>query len=203
MAGNQVLLVEGKNDHHLIKNLLAVHKIENLTIRPKNGLDLLCSDLPTELKASELLSLGVVVDSDQTPSSRWDSLRHALSAAGYTNVPPAPDQIGTIVQQADYPRVGIWLMPDNRTTGKLEDFVRMLVPSNDQLWIRAEQCVESIPNSLRRFRPVDLPKVYVHTWLAWQEEPGYPMGAAVTRKYLDCDSPQAQAFVNWVRRLTA
>jgi len=77
----------------------------------------------------------------------------------------------------------------------------MLVLPDDLLWTRAENCVRSIPMELRKFRTVDLPKVFVHTWLAWQEEPGYPMGAAVTRKYLNCDAPQASAFVNWVRRL--
>jgi hypothetical protein len=46
-------------------------------------------------------------------------------------------------------------------------------------------------------------KANIHTWLAWQEEPGKPMGQAITAKYLNPKSKQAELFVNWLRALFA
>ena len=44
-------------------------------------------------------------------------------------------------------------------------------------------------------------KALIHTWLAWQEDPGTPLGLAVTKRYLDGDHALAQQFVQWLLRL--
>jgi hypothetical protein len=47
-----------------------------------------------------------------------------------------------------------------------------------------------------------LKKAHVHTWLAWQEEPGTPMGLAITKKYLkNVHSEPCLRFISWIRRL--
>lgn len=99
------------------------------------------------------------------------------------------------------PRVGVWIMPDNRLPGILEDFIRDLVPAGDQLYEYAENCVAGIAPAQKRFRALDLPKVHIHTWLAWQDEPGKPLGQAITKGILDASSPQALNVVSWLKRL--
>jgi hypothetical protein len=42
---------------------------------------------------------------------------------------------------------------------------------------------------------------HIHTWLAWQADPGTPMGLAITKKYLDANAPSAANFLRWVDRL--
>ncbi len=37
----------------------------------------------------------------------------------------------------------------------------------------------------------------MHTWLAWQEEPGKPFGIALKAGYFDHQSPAADHFVDW------
>lgn len=37
----------------------------------------------------------------------------------------------------------------------------------------------------------------IHTWLAWQEEPGKPFGIALKAGYFDHQSPAADHFVDW------
>ena len=44
-------------------------------------------------------------------------------------------------------------------------------------------------------------KAHVHTWLAWQKEPGKPMGQAITKRYLDANAPHAQQLIVWIRKL--
>lgn len=41
----------------------------------------------------------------------------------------------------------------------------------------------------------------LHTWLAWQEQPGTPLGLAITNRYFDANAPHAQQLIAWVRRL--
>lgn len=45
------------------------------------------------------------------------------------------------------------------------------------------------------------PKAHIHTWLAWQEEPGTPMGLAITKRYLNADAPYVQQLMDWISRL--
>ncbi|HYG36132.1 MAG TPA: DUF3226 domain-containing protein, partial [Clostridia bacterium] len=99
------------------------------------------------------------------------------------------------------PRVGLWLMPNNQTNGILEDFLRFLVPTPNPLLEHAQQSIDTIPNGHRSFTTNDEPKALIHTWLAWQQEPGRPFGTAITARYLDAGVPQATDFVNWLRQL--
>jgi hypothetical protein len=73
--------------------------------------------------------------------------------------------------------------------------------SDDVLWNRVERCVDAIPESEQRWRPSYLMKAKMHTWLAWQEEPGAPIGLALTRRYLDGDAEQVQPLLAWIRKL--
>ena len=90
-------------------------------------------------------------------------------------------------------------MPDNQSPGALEDFIRSLVPTSDDLWDKAKLNVDEIPTP--RFPPERRSKAYMHTWLAWQEEPGKPLGQAISARYLDPNAPHAQQLIAWIRRL--
>ncbi|MFH1466552.1 MAG: DUF3226 domain-containing protein [Pseudomonadota bacterium] len=68
------------------------------------------------------------------------------------------------------------------------------------LFVRNFRTFRDLP-APRCFRDVHEPKAVLHTWLAWQEEPGTPMGLALTRRYLDPCHPRAVAFAAWLRRL--
>jgi hypothetical protein len=148
---------------------------------------------------------------DRGVARRWQQVRDILLKTGYTEVPDIPDPSGTIVglSQQDLPNVGIWLMPDNQQSGTLEDFITFLVPSIEQnvLWKATEDCLHKIPDQAslpgteQRFRPKDYNKARIHTWLAWQREPGRPMGQAIAKRFLDVNAPHARTLVAWIRRL--
>jgi hypothetical protein len=54
---------------------------------------------------------------------------------------------------------------------------------------------------LNKYKSVHKAKARIHTFLAWQEEPGVSMGNAIAKSYLRADSEQAVLFVDWLRRL--
>jgi hypothetical protein len=127
-----------------------------------------------------------------------------LRAIGYITISKHPHPDGTIIREPGKPVVGLWLMPDNELPGILEDFVGLLVPDNEKprkLWTRATEAVQLKPDDERLFGPTGTKKAMIHTWLAWQEEPGSPMGPAIRKGFLNPHAPQAQKLIAWLRAL--
>jgi hypothetical protein len=203
MASAHILLVEGKEDLHVFASLMRFHGSPRLfEIAEQDGIDNLKANLPTYLKASDLESLGVVIDADADLGARWQSVRDILKRAGYSNVPAYPAPGGCIIAQPDRPTVGVWLMPDNNSSGNMETFAAFLIPKGDGLWPVARRSVANIPAKLRRFPATALSKAEIHTWLAWQESPGLSIGTGITLRYLDPALPNGVAFFDWMRRLS-
>ncbi len=121
--------------------------------------------------------------------------------SGYNTVPVAPNLNGTIIKEEELPVVGIWLMPDNTIPGMLENFVSFLIRPDDSLWPMAEEVLQKVIEKDRRFRETYQMKAQLHTWLAWQKQPGTPLGLAITNRYLDADAPHAQKLMDWIRQL--
>ncbi len=205
MAGRRILLVEGNDDEHVIKHVCGTRGVQKLDeIKPQDGVEQLLENLPVRLKESDVEVLGIVVDADADLAARWQSLRNRLTKAGYQNVPPHPSADGTILDPPAstlLPRVGIWVMPDNQTTGILEDFLQFLIPEGSPLFEYVQSSVMNIPNGEQRFTELAKPKAIVHTWLAWQKEPGKPLGTAITARFLDPDVEQVDVLVSWLKRL--
>ena len=207
MAGRKILLVEGSDDEHVLKHIFGNHGIPSLDeVKPHGGDTELLESIPVRLRASneEGDVVGIVIDADTSLDARWQSIRDRLIQVGYKNVPDDPDPNGTIFDPPDgslLPRAGVWIMPDNRTPGMLEDFLRFLVPQPDDLFDHVTDSIDSIPIRLRLFSDNDEPKAVIHTWLAWQENPGRPYGTAITARFLDPDVPQVGVLVSWLRRL--
>ncbi|NJL27134.1 MAG: hypothetical protein HC897_04225 [Thermoanaerobaculia bacterium] len=204
MAGRNLLLVEGSDDEHVVTHLCLHHGVPEFEIASQGGIKRLIESFPIRLKQSDLDALGVLVDADTDLQARWRALRQHLVRAGYPKVPKLPKPAGTICQapvDTLLPRLGIWLMPDNKTKGTLEDFLRFLVPAGSPLLAHVQQSVDGIPPGERRFSALAQPKAIIHTWLAWQAEPGKPLGTAITAKYLDASVPQVADFISWLRQL--
>lgn len=196
------LLVEGDDDAQVMYHLLKHYKLhEQLKIKKKDGINILLATLRIELKGSGVQRLGIIVDANTDIQSRWQSLRNRLIESGYDTIPTTPDSDGTIIQQDERPVVGIWLMPTNTVSGMLEDFVSFLVPQGDILWPIAGTVLQQVITQDCRFPPIQKSKAHIHTWLSWQEEPGKPMGQAITKQYLDADAIYAQQLVRWIRKL--
>ena len=204
MPGSKILLVEGKDDEHVLKHICGNRGIPELDVQPIGDAKKLLESFPIRLRASnqEGDAVGVVIDADTDLDSRWQTIYSRLLGVGYTNVPQLPDPNGTILSPPDgslLPKAGIWIMPDNKTSGILEDFLRFLIPQPDPLLQHATASVDSVPE--KRFSDLDRPKALIHTWLAWQKDPGKPYGTAITAKFLDPSQPQADILASWLKRL--
>ncbi len=206
MAGRKILLVEGSDDEHVLKHICGNRGVPHLDeVRTHGGVETLLESIPVRLRLSQDGDIvGVVIDADTDVKARWESLRDRLINVGYQSVPADPTPDGTIVDppaQTLLPRVGVWIMPDNQTNGILENFLRFLVPQECTLFRHVLSSVATIPAADRRFGPLAEPKAIIHTWLAWQEEPGKPLGTAITARFLDPNVAHVDVLVSWLNRL--
>jgi len=221
-TGHSVLFVEGKDDCHALIHLLARHSLvldENdgpVLLKYTGSDSAVLSAITAAVKGSGKHPVGFVVDSDETVPKRWGQIRSKLASVGVTLPAPAAiwsDELpaaGFFAQSVTFERnVGVWIMPNNRTDyGKIEDLLATLVPVTDDLFELAKKStIEAIALSTKR--PPDRKAIQakyerkgqLHSWLAWQQEPGMSYGHALRRKYFEHESEVATAFVVWFKRL--
>lgn len=94
-------------------------------------------------------------------------------------------------------RVGVWLMPDNCTSGALEHFLKDLVDESDPLLALAHDATTAAQDRGATFPAAKHMKAVIHAWLSWQEEPGRPFGTAIAASYFNADSEAALSFLRW------
>jgi len=198
--GRRILLVEGPDDMNVMLNLCARLAVPETFVVQAAGNDReVLKLLRSEPKASNLERLAVILDADTDLERRWGEARGALTAAGYRDMPERPTPGGTIVHGPNVPPAGLWLMPDNRLPGILEDFLAFLVPRGDALLPLVDVFLDGIPEPARRFAAKDRSKARLHTWLAAQEQPGRPLGQAIKARYLDAEATAVAPFLSWLR----
>ena len=200
------LLMEGKDDLYVTAAIRDQHQLtDNFEIVDCEGVENMPDQIIARIKLQrpKIEAIGIVMDADNKLNSRWESLKNLLQAEEYT-VPKQPDKEGTIIEGFDRnPTIGVWIMPDNETEpGMLEHFVERLIPKDDKLHLNVLQILAKIEkDGLNRYSLIHHKKALIHTWLAWQEEPGRPMGTAITTTYLDHNAHLCLLFVNWLNRL--
>jgi hypothetical protein len=211
------LLVEGSDDQHVVIHVMKRHaydwddeKQTRPYVQKLDGyqqLDFtgLSRAIDGTLRSAGTSRLGIVVDADASLEQRWRSLADKLKRYGVL-LPATPDPKGTLIPGAlPNTTVGIWVMPDNRSTGALEHFIAPLVPPDDPCWAFADEAARAAWDrgaaKEQERTEAQRSKRQLYTWLAWQREPGLPPGTALSAKLLGHDSPTALTFVDWFRRL--
>ena len=200
------LIVEGKDDLFVTASIRDRHELaDNFEIINCEGVERIPDQLIARIKLQRptVNAIGIILDADDNLNARWDSLRNILQIEGYVIVSPLNID-GTIVEGLGRnPTIGIWLMPDNETElGMLEHFVEKLIPNDDDLHPKVLQILSTIEEGgLNRYPIIHHKKALIHTWLAWQKEPGRPMGTAITATYLNHNADLCLRFVDWLNRL--
>lgn len=156
-----------------------------------------------QLKDGDLDALGIIVDADLNIKERWQDIRKKINDFELDyKLPDDPEPLGCVIPGKK--RLGIWLMPDNQIEGILEHFIAWMVHDNEdnqRLWRHVEESINTLPDGPRFDPKKDLAKAQIATWLAWQKEPGHPIGLAVSMGYVDAKSPTVDNFINWIKRL--
>lgn len=211
-AHTHVLLVEGQDDRHVVCQLLdrCTRRAEmpHFGVIDKNSLLELLESISVEINAPGREVVGVMVDANSDPQKRWNEVQSKLEtvlrkppfemrekdiASQYLREP------GGLILQSN-PRIGVWMMPDNDTSGELEDFVMQMIPGHDPVWPLSRNYISGIPDEHRKFHAGKVQKAELFAWLAARKEPGR-MGAAIGAGDLSVDGPLAKKFLKWLSDL--
>lgn len=163
-TGSNRLLVEGKTDLHVVLALRNAHKVpQNFGIYECGSDGLALKQLDALIISADPPGvLGVVIDADSPNlTGRWQSIKSILGEYKY-DCPVEPEPTGTIIDSVmEQPRLGFWLMPNNRLDGMLEDFcIEMIDPSAIATVVQCLQIAED--NQCTSFKPVHRSKAIVH-----------------------------------------
>ena len=125
---SHVLLVEGRDDWNVVSEICRRSRsVPDFDILDKGGIRPLLDSIQVEVRLPVRQVVGILTDANANLLSRWDAVSNRLKREGFV-LPKSPDLSGIIIPETeDLPRVGIWLMPDNRSTGELEDFVAAMI----------------------------------------------------------------------------
>ena len=206
----KLLFVEGADDEMVIKKLLKRRKIEypDFSIHAKGSKSNLWEPFKVAIKANNHDIVGIVLDADESMQQSWEAVTKVLKRYDAYKTPDTPNPKGTILEdeEGDLPKIGVWIMPNNQLSGTLETFMATLIPEKDELLPKAEKVVnEIIKNEQRRFPLNQKPKAIMHTWLAWQKDPGLRLGTAITHRVADknyvLQDKKASDFIAWIQRL--
>lgn len=206
----KILLVEGKNDMHVINKLIDVgEKSLSGTFNIKD-----CESNNGVIKQFELLlknskihaAIGLILDADENAQARMDAIKHRLlSTNAYNKDDIVLKNDGLVLHSTDesrYPKIGVWIMPDNKLPGMLEDFLLQMVSDDDLLLIKSEEVLQTLEQeNIHRYAKAHRPKAKIHTYLAWQHEPGKPLSQAIQSKVLNPKSESSKIFLAWLQRL--
>ena len=202
MEYSSKLLVEGNNDLHIIKSLCEKYSVnESFKVIDVQGIDNIFKNLLINFKGYEKKSIGIVLDADINFDKRQKEIKNFLKKIDFDYTMDFPKG-GLILSNEKEQKIGFWIMPNNEFNGMIEDFVSFLVPKDDKLLTIVNQTLNSIESqNLNKYSLNHKTKAKIHTWLAWQENPGTPMGQAITKKYLETNNEICDLFVNWLNRM--
>ena len=203
------LLVEGEKDKRVFPYLMEANGIdwpkgnEPVDIKPLGSKAVRKADVTGELVATGLRIMGLILDADDDANATWDKVKgwlQALFPDMPENIPPSGFVSST--NAADL-KLGVWIMPDNQSHGMLETFLMFLAPTPDDSLVKYAATARDQAKKKWKapFKDAHADKAKIHTWLAWQDEPGPQLHEAVDRRVLDPTSPHSKPFVTWFRKL--
>lgn len=211
MTNTSLLLVEGKSEESILKQLCPLCGIEtNFEISPQGSLDQLKTAFKTYLKSTNTLKkVWIIIDADTNFENAWQSIRDIITRSGKYSIDkklclPVEGVVITPSDTSDI-TVGIWIMPNNKDVGMLENFLLKIIPNGDSLHERSIEIIEELEksrlNHIGLYKSVHKSKAQIHTWLAWQDSPGESLGVAVQKQLFNKDADLCCQFTNWLSQL--
>lgn len=199
---NKKLLVEGKDDQHVIWALCEKFTVtESFDVIDCQGITKLYEQLPIRFKQAQVDTIGLIIDADSEVKNTWKSVSALLSSQGFT-IPQTIPIEGLILKNNSGIKIGVWIMPNNNDNGMLEDFISFLVPKEDKILPIVNDTLTNIESQgLNQYSLIHKSKAMIHSWLSLQADPGIPMGLGITKRYLTTDEETCLKLINWLKEL--
>lgn len=206
----QIQKIRNKNQVPTIE--VVGEKSQQLGIHRERGFNRMLEEISTRLKIPKLECVGFVFDANGDPEDHWKKIRERIikqhkelqimPSSELEKIFPETPVLGGIWVGNCNPKVGMWMMPNNKDSGAIEDFLTCMIRPKDRSWGHARGYVKTIfQEKCGVMEKSKIPKADFYAWLAVQKKPGKFPGAAIKHRYLDPDVPKAQPFQKWLGNL--
>lgn len=212
-----MLLVEGPNDCHAVFQLMwLIHKTDPVFGIHECGNDeRVLESLAARLVGSSPRQkiLGLILDSDiqgvspdQIIRSRLDQLRTRVGE--FYSLPESFPEDGLVLdpdaskQNSErLPKLGVWLMPNNKAYGMFEDLLIEALLDDVKSYTTAV-VNKAKADKIATFKDAHLSKAIIRTYMAWQDPPDIQyLGLAIKNKTFENIEAECKKFVNWLEQL--
>lgn len=165
-------------------------------------------DLIDEMDQERVTHLGMIVDADYAQTgglgfpATWGKIETILGEKSYDIKKTKITNVGGYIFKSKdgLPDVGIWIMPNNKDAGFLEDFIKKsLAKSERKLFEHAQNVVNALGE--KRFKELHVSKAEVMTWLAWQKIPGQSFASLISGDLLDLKGGIGKEFIDWLKKV--
>ncbi|MCK5720641.1 MAG: hypothetical protein KAH84_11950 [Thiomargarita sp.] len=213
--GKQILLVEGTSDksffEKICKNLsldatvkVTPPKDIGGTHNSKGGVLNQIPILLPQLNDGQKTNIAAIVDADYIRHGSGyqktiEQIAKILNDFDFQLKTDIPNKNGLYFENSDgLPDFGLWVMPDNKQEGMLEDWIKSCIKDDENsLFQHASDTVHNLSHP--KFKPHLTTKAEIATWLAWQKTPGHGLYSAINDKLLDEDSIIYQNLCRWLK----
>lgn len=215
----RLLLVEGESDKNFFEKFCKLLALDtHVRVAPPkdvgggyNNKEGVFNHLPIELQQvadGQLQRLAIIVDADYESASGLGCRRtiervsEIVRPFKFVLAPNSQNNLGGLrFKHADgFADFGLWVMPNNRDEGMLEDWIKHCVKQDEQtLFQHSTEVVSALPQP--KFKSIHRTKAEVATWLAWQDSPGHGLYRALWEKdiLIDQDNKWYKGLVGWLQ----
>ncbi len=186
----KLLIGEGEEEvrfFHAFLSYLNLNEIQVEQYGGKNNLSAYLRTLVTPRAGFQnLTAIAITRDADQDADAAFQSVCAALRRADLSQ----PERHGEFTMHS--PRVGVFIMPDGKSAGMLEDLC--LAAQQADL---AMSCVEGYFECLAQAQhplPENMSKARLHAWLASRKLPDKRLGEAAESGYFDWENSAFDAL---------
>ncbi len=196
-----VLLLEGSSDCHIIKKFCKNNDIElNFGFCNCESDSKVLPQLNALLLKGQTKIVGIILDADNDIGDRYQKIKESKVGKFYKKLPISMPKSGLIHVEDGLPKLGIWIMPNNRDSGALEDFYLKLATNINTKFING-LINQAKSKNLTSFKPQHRKKAIMHTYFAWQDTPGMPLHSSINKIALDNEAGIADKFKSWLIEL--
>lgn len=194
----KLLIVEGNDDINFFHALFEYLKVTDYQIRRTDGKSSYSTSIAAIWKEpgyeSNVNSIGVIRDANNDFSRTFQSVQTALR---YSGLPVPGEPLIPAINNMGL-KVNVFIMPDNRGPGILED---LLLKSVDQK--PAMPCVNKYFTCLngKDINPKNMSKARTQTYLAAQIKCGISIGVAASRGYWPFIQDDFGDIINFLKDL--
>lgn len=207
MIKDSWLFVEGVNDLHVICKLCQhYHLPETFRIKEVGGVDNVISYLTVYVneEANKSECVAIVLDADTNFEAKWQTIYQVLQSTSAYDLPEKIPSTGLVLlpNLLHFPKIGVWIMPNNQSLGMIEDFALSMVSADEPLMSEVDRTMENLEKkNLQKYSEEHRSKAKIHTYISWSKEPGKPLGQAITAHVLNPEAEKARVFIDWLERV--